>query len=46
MPIPDTVGANCWTSNSGCGDNDRSKFIRCDDGREPKVNEVWILGED
>ena len=45
MYMPDPVGATPWTSDSGCGDSDRSKFIHCVDGREPKVNEVWILGE-
>ena len=44
--MPDPVGATSWTSNSGCGDDDRSKFIHCDDGHEPEVNEVWFLGED
>ena len=42
----ESVGANCWPSDSGCGYSDRSNFIRCVDGREPEVDEVWILGED
>ena len=40
------VGAICWPLDSSCGDADRSKFFCCVDGRDPKVNEVWILGED
>ena len=44
--MPDPVGATCWPSDSGCGDADRSKFIRCVEGCEPMVNEVCILGED
>ena len=44
--MTDTVGATRCPSNSGCGDADISKFICCVDGREPEVNEVWILGED
>ena len=46
MYIPNLVGATQWPSNYGCGDDDRSKFIRCVDGRKPKGNEVCILGED
>ena len=46
MSIPDPVGAIIWPSDSGCGDAERFQFIRCVDGREPKVHEVWILGED
>ena len=46
MSIPDLVGATHWPSEYSCGDADRSKFIRCVDGHKPKVNEVWILGED
>ena len=44
--MPNPVGANRCHSHSGCGVADISKFIRCVDGREPEVNEVWILGED
>ena len=46
MSILDAVGATCWPSDSVFGDSDRSKFIRCFDGRYPKDNEVWILDED
>ena len=41
-PVRDTISP----SDSGCGVAERSKFIRCVDGREPEVNEVWIFGED
>ena len=44
--MPDSVRASCWPSDSSCGDADRSKFICFVYGREPKVNEVWILDED
>ena len=46
MYMPDPVRDNRWPFDSGCRDTDRSKFICCFDGREPKVNKVWILGED
>ena len=46
MSMPDPVGAISWPSDSCCGDSDRFHFICCVDGREPEVNEVWILGED
>ena len=46
MPIMKPVGSICWPSESGCGENDGLKFIRCVDGRQPKVHEVWIFGED
>ena len=36
----------CWLSNSGCGDTDRSKFVRCVDRRDPEVHKVWIWGDD
>ena len=42
----DLVRDPCWPSNCGCGDANRSKFIRYVDGHKPKLNEVWILGED
>ena len=40
------VGAIRWPSDSCCGDDDRSKFVRCVDGREPEVNKFWIWGDD
>ena len=46
MSMADPVRATRWPSDSGCGVADRSKFIRCVDGRDPEANEVWILGED
>ena len=44
--MPDPVKAIFWPSDSGCGDADRSQFIRCVDSRKPEVHKVWILGED
>ena len=46
MSILDPVRATSWPSDSGFGHTDRSKFIRCFDGFEPEVNEVWILVEE
>ena len=46
MSMPDPLRDTCWTSNCGCGDTDKSKFIRCVEGRDPEVDEVWIQGED
>ena len=46
MSTPDPVGANRSPSDSSCGDADKSNSICCVDGREPEVNEVWILGYD
>ena len=40
------VGDIHWRSNSGSGDEDGLEFIRCVDGRDPQVHEVWIFGED
>ena len=44
--MPGPVGATQSPSDSSCGDADKSNSICCVDGREPEVNEVWILGED
>ena len=46
MSMSEPVGDICWTSDSSCGDTDRSKFIHCVDGPEPEVHEVWIWGDD
>ena len=46
MPRLKSVGSICKPSDSGCGDNDGPQFICCVDGRQPKVDEVWIFGED
>ena len=35
-----------WNSNSSSGDKNRPEFIRCVDGREPRIHEVWTFGED
>ena len=46
MPGLEPVRAIFRTSDSGCGDDDGLQFIRCVDGQQPKVHEVWIFGED
>ena len=46
MSLSVPVEAIDWPSNSGCGDSDRSNFIRCVDRREPEVHKVWIWGDD
>ena len=33
-------------SDSGSGYEDRPEFIRCVDGRDPQIHEVWTFGED
>ena len=40
------VGSIRRPSNSGGGDEDRPEFIRCVDGRETHIHEVWNFGED
>ena len=40
------VGAIFRTSNSGCEDDDGTQFIRCVDGQQLKIHEVWVFGED
>ena len=46
MSAWETVVAILWPSDSGYGDSDRSKFVRCVDGREPEVHKVLIPGDD
>ena len=45
-PMLGLVGVIFRPSDSGCRDDDRPQFIRCVDGRQPKIHEVWIFGED
>ena len=33
-------------ANSGSGDKDGIGFIRCVDGQQPQIDEVWTFGED
>ena len=40
------VGSIRQLSNSGKGDEDRPEFIRCVDGQDPQIHEVWTLCED
>ena len=42
----ETVGLIGTASYSGSGDDEGPDFIRCMDGRDPQVNEVWTLGKD
>ena len=46
MPLSAPVRDIRCPSESGCVDADRSKFVHCVDGRNPKVHEVWIWGDD
>ena len=46
IPRLELGGAICRHSDSSCGDDDGPKFIRCVDGRKPKIHEVCIFGED
>ena len=36
----------CWPYNYVSGDEDGPEFIRCVDGRETQIHEVWTFGED
>ena len=40
------VGPINSSSNYGSGYSEETEFIRCVDGRESQVNEVWTFGED
>ena len=42
MPLSETFWDTSWTSDSGCGGADQSKFVRCIDGRDPELQKVWI----
>ena len=46
MSGQDPVGAIRRRSDSGSGDKDGLEFIRCVDGRDPQIHEVWSFGED
>ena len=46
MVRQETVGAIRLTSNSCSGYEDRPEFIRCVDGRHPKIREIWTFRED
>ena len=46
MARQEPVGAIRRPSDYGSGDKDVPEFIRCDDGRDPEMYEVWTFGED
>ena len=46
MARREPVGSIRRPSDYGSGDEDGSEFIRCVDGRQPKIHEVWVFGED
>ena len=45
MARQEPVGSILRPSDSGSGDSEGSKFIRCVNGREPQIDEVWAFGE-
>ena len=46
MTRQDPVGSISWPSDSGSGGAEVPEFIRCVDGQEPQIHEVWDFGED
>ena len=46
MARQEPVGDICWPYNSGSRDEDGPEFIRCVEGRESQIHEVWDFGED
>ena len=46
MPGRDTVGSINSPSDSVSRDAEGPEFIRCVDGQEPQIHEVWTFGED
>ena len=46
MARQDLVGSINIPSNSGSGDAEGPDSIRCLDGRDPQIHEVWTFGED
>ena len=46
MTRRDPVGYIDSPSNSGSRDTEGPEFIRCVDGREPQIHEVWDFGFD
>ena len=46
MVSQDPVVSIGWPSDSGSGDAEGPKFIRCVDGREPQIHEVWAFVDD
>ena len=46
MAKREPVGFIRQSSGYGSGDKEGPKFIRCVDGRQPEIHEVWNFGED
>ena len=46
MTTQEPVGSVYWTSKSGSGYEYGPNLIRCVDGRQSKIYEVWTFGED
>ena len=46
MEMRESVGYIFRTSDSCSGDEDRPEFIRCVDGRQTQIHEVWTFGDD
>ena len=46
MAAEEPVGSMCHQTNSGSGEEDGPEFIRCVDGRQPQIHEVWNFGKD
>ena len=45
MPLSVLVRYIIWPSDSGCGDIERSKYVHCNDRRDPEGHKVLIWGE-
>ena len=46
MARQESVGSIRLPSDYGSGDEDGPEFIRCVDGQESQIHEVWTFGED
>ena len=46
MTRQEPVGSISRPSDYGSGDAEVPEFIRCEEGREPQIHEVWDFGED
>ena len=45
MPLLSPVQDTRWPPYSGNGDANISNFVCCVGGRDPKIHEVWIRGD-
>ena len=46
MDRQEAVGSIHWPSNYVSGDAEGYEFIRCVEGRESQIHEVWDFGDD